>query len=68
MQIFVKSLTCDPITLDVEASGSIGNAKAKTRDKEAVPQYLHMLTFAGKQSDDGRTLSDYNIQRSPRSI
>jgi len=33
MQIFVKTLTSKTITLDVQPSDSIDNAKAKAQDK-----------------------------------
>ena len=63
MQIFVKTVTGKTITLDVEPTYTILEVKGLIYNKESVPVAQQKLIFAGKTLEDGKTLSDYNVQK-----
>ena len=63
MQIFVKTQTGKTITIEVEPTDSIEATKQKIFEKEGILPENQLLIFNGEQLDEGKTLSDYNIQK-----
>jgi hypothetical protein len=65
MQIFVRDVaTGQLMTLDnVEPADTIESVKQKIQDRYSIPVDQQSLFFNGVYLEDGRTLSDYNIQK-----
>eukprot|EP00418_Pyrodinium_bahamense_P015067 CAMPEP_0179104970 /NCGR_PEP_ID=MMETSP0796-20121207/48727_1 /TAXON_ID=73915 /ORGANISM="Pyrodinium bahamense, Strain pbaha01" /LENGTH=165 /DNA_ID=CAMNT_0020802943 /DNA_START=88 /DNA_END=585 /DNA_ORIENTATION=- len=54
------------ISLDVAPDESVERLKAMIRNCEGIPVEQQNLTFIGRQLEDGRALSDYNVRTGSR--
>ena len=63
MQVFVRTLAGRSTTLDVESTDTVKSLKEKLYLKEGISAGDQRLVFGGKELDETRSLSDYNIRK-----
>ena len=63
MQIYVKTLTGNTITLEVEPTDRIEDVKEMIQGEEGISPSNQILVFAGNILEEGNTLQDYSIQK-----
>jgi hypothetical protein len=62
-EIFVSESGGPTYTLEMEANDTIENLRAKIQEQSGHVPDVQQLIFGAQTLEDGRTLSDYNIQR-----
>ena len=62
-QIFIKNLRGNSTTLDIEGTETVAELKWMIEEWEGIPGKEQRLVFAGKELNEERALSDYNIKK-----
>lgn len=64
MRIFVRTLENKLLKVEVKPSENIESVKARIQSEEDIQRIPQRLMFGNTQLENGRTVSDYDIQRS----
>lgn len=62
-QIFVKTFTGRTMTMEMEKNETVESLKQKIFNKEGISADQQRLIFGGKNLENDRTLSEYNVQK-----
>ena len=62
VEVFVKTLTGQTLTLQVTVADSVYKIKDQVTRKTGIPRSQQRLSYASRPLDDHRTLSDYNVR------
>ena len=64
VKIFAKTLTQKTIDIFIDvATKSVEDVKLMIQEQEGIPPDQQRLIYAGRQLEDGRILSEYNIEK-----
>ena len=62
-KIYIRTLTGKTLKITIHEGQTVGGLKQAIYEEELIPVESQRLIFAGRQLEDGRTLSGYNIKK-----